>query len=164
MNRETGKRNPATAASPSPHELLTESQRRHLQSVLRYIERSLQLAERELATEPSGGILQDLRSDLSARERELLRERISNARGILCTLAERFSLRTDSSDLRRSIVSCLSLLAIDAGSAASDGLRAYGPVRESLPAALDPLIEALARELEAAVASVAGGRQGRRTP
>jgi len=43
MNQETGKRNPATAASPSPHELLTESQRRHLQSVLRYIERRLSL-------------------------------------------------------------------------------------------------------------------------
>jgi hypothetical protein len=151
-------------ASPLPHELLTDPQRRHLESVLRYIEQSLQTTERQLNTEQSSGVLQDLRSDLRARERERLRERISNARGILRSLAERFALQADSSDLRRSLVSCLSLLAIDAGSAASDGLRAYGPVHESLPGALDPFIEALARELDAVVASLAEDAASGRTP
>jgi hypothetical protein len=90
------------------------------------------------------------------RERERLRECIAHARDMLGTIADTFALEGNSRDVRRSIVARFSLLAIDARSATSHGLRSYGPVDDRLPAALDPLIEALARGLEAAVRNASG--------
>lgn len=155
MSEKSDKKQPTDASRASL------PQRRHLESVLRYVEQSLDVAERELDAEPGRGILHQLQSDLDRRERERLRESIANARDVLGTIADRFALETSSRDVRRSIVSRFNLLAIDAGSASSHGLRSYGPVDEELPAALDPLVEALARELEAAVRSVSNrSREG----
>lgn len=136
--------------------LLTDPQRAHLESILRYIEGALDDAERELDAEPGSGILRGFRNDLGARERARLREGIANARDLIGTIADRFGLGADARDVRRSIVSRFSLLAIDAGSASSQGLRSYGPVEEKLHDALDPLITGLASELDAAVRNASG--------
>jgi hypothetical protein len=156
MSEESDKKHSTDAFPRSLPGLLTESQQRHLESVLRYIEQSIADAERELDAEPGRGILHELRSNFDRRERERLRECIAHARDMLGTIADTFALEGNSRDVRRSIVARFSLLAIDARSATSHGLRSYGPVDDRLPAALDPLIEALARGLEAAVRNASG--------
>src|SRR5437867_3723916 len=145
MSEESDKKHSTEASPASLPGLLTKSQRGHLESVLRYIEQSLDDAERELDAEPGRGILHELRSELDPRERQRLRECIANARDLLGTIVDRFALEANSREVRGSIVSRFTLLAIDAGAASSQGLRSYGPVDEDLPAALDPLVEALAR-------------------
>ena len=63
-------------------------------------------------------------------------------------LADRLRLEAGSIDLRRSIVARFSILAIDARSIVSEGLRAYGPVHQDVAKNLDAPTESLAEALE----------------
>jgi hypothetical protein len=133
-------------------------------ALFHYIERSLDETERELDERLESRPLRDARSDLTPNERGHLRQSISKAREILACVADRFALDAPSMDLRRSIASRFSLLAIDAVSATSKALRAYGPIDDELRYVLDPLIETLVRALEAVVRAAAGSASPEKKP
>ena len=140
-------------------ELLTEAQLRHVESVLRYVERSLDETERDLQIQPNTGILCRTSSDLSPIERDHLRESIAKVRSVLATLAGCLALEREASDLRRSIVARFSILAIDARSIAGEELRGYGSVRRELAEGLDVYVDALVEALEEVLHCVGAGEQ-----
>jgi len=125
--------------------ILTQYQAQGVSVTLRILERILFSIE-DLYTGPEEtreGVMVSLANPLSQEQRVRLRDLVGQARASIATLAERFGLQHETSDLAREAHGRLVEIWTALEDTRSRKLRRYGHVDPALSAMLDPEIQGL---------------------
>jgi hypothetical protein len=136
---------------PTPADLLTEGQQRHLRSSLARVAAALARIEAlsQSSETPHPAALERTRPDLPPRFGDLVRDPLERARERVAALAAHFGLPaihlSATSEVRALVVSSLVVLE----DTTTRNLRGYGDIHPALPETLDPMLDGIHQEVRA---------------
>lgn len=123
--------------------LLNEHQHRGLSTRFALLDRELYDAEQLVRGSLGRGPMFETCSDLTAEEKEKLLRLLAQAREVVRTLRDRFTLATERRDVRRWLLGHFAILWNILQDSHAEKLKGFGEVSRSLEPLLDPEIDQL---------------------